>query len=341
MKKLLLSLVVLYLLIASTAQASSVKVLCDGKTYTGTAAVHVFVLQDSVAQDATIQKVIRNCTFKDAPDTPVVLQNTRNVLIENSTFENIRTHQAGVGAFGIGVTCKPTGSCHVDNVTVRSSTFRFIGADGIQMGVNDHFISNIHIENNYFEGAADVGENGIDIKGVDGPITVSGNTFTGFRPCDPGQDCSGSTGPGMTVHTGSSGAPNNVTIDNNDFINNTIGLSVSNANKSIVITNNRFTSNLTRGLQVFTTYQVSVINNTFDKNPVSAQIEDTPTSGGTCFVGGNSGSAFVYKNSNCKPATLPTPTKTPTKTPTNTLTPTVLPTKTPTLTPTTVPCQAS
>ena len=118
------------------------------------------------------------------------------MLIEGNTFENIRSHQPGVGVHAINVACRVP--CAIDNLVIRNNTFRSIGADGIQLGKESRTISNVWIEGNQFEGSEDVGENAIDIKGVNGPIYVKGNSMHGIAPVKspkskpPGtQDCSG------------------------------------------------------------------------------------------------------------------------------------------------------
>ncbi len=292
---------------AGAAPYSSVVVLCENKVFDGYAK-KPFVLKKGQATDPTIQKVIRNCTFKNSSLPAVVIQNAQNVLIENSSFENIRTHKPGVGVFGVSLICSK--GCKIDNITIRNSSFKWIGADGIQMGVKGNNISNVRVENSYFEGNDDVGENGIDIKGVVGPIYVGGNTFKGFRPCDSPkrggggtQDCTGSNGPGMVIHTGTSGAPYNVTVEDNTFTNNIYGLVVSDNAHNIMVRGNRFLNNIKDGQLIDSAYSVTVQDNTFSANPTQIQVSDTPQKGGWCVIWNNQftgGTQNVkIKNSSC------------------------------------------
>src|SRR5581483_11126528 len=233
---------------------TSVLVLCDGKVLDGYT-IRPVVLKEGVALDPTVQKVIRNCTFKNAALPAIAIWSAKNVLIEGNTFENIRSHQAGIGVHAINIPCRVP--CAIDNVVIRNNTFRSIGADGIQLGEESRTIANVWIEGNQFEGSEDVGENAIDIKGVNGPIYVRDNLMHGFRPCQspksnpPGtQDCTGSNGTAMVIHTGTSGAPNNVTVENNDFYDSTRGLEVSTGSSNIIIRGNRIYNNLSLGLLV-------------------------------------------------------------------------------------------
>ena len=118
-------------------------VLCENKVFDGYTN-KPFVLKSTQDKDPNIQKVIRNCTFKNSNLPGVVIQDAQNVLIEHSTFENIRTHQPGKGVFGVSLICKK--GCKIDNITIRNSSFKWIGADGIQMGVKSNTISNVRVE---------------------------------------------------------------------------------------------------------------------------------------------------------------------------------------------------
>ncbi|HLF26346.1 MAG TPA: right-handed parallel beta-helix repeat-containing protein [Anaerolineae bacterium] len=282
------------------------RVLCENKVYDGYTR-KLFVLDSAVDRDPSVQKIIRNCTFRNGNEPPIVLADARNVLIEGSTFENIRTHVAGKGVHAINIACRS--ACQIDNIVIRNNTFKYIGADGIQLGEEGRTISNVSIQNNVFIGSEAVGENGIDIKGVDGPIYVTGNTFQGFRPCEApktggSQDCTGSTGPGMVIHDGDpSGIPNGVTVTLNRFLDNTYGLVVSNGARNIVVSQNEFSNNLTVGLFLKDVYSIQVTGNSFNNNPVHVDLVGTPTLGGACVVTGNTfsgvGKNLRYKNSSC------------------------------------------
>lgn len=272
----------------------NVQVLCDGKTYDGFGS-RLFQLDSGTAADASIQKVIRNCVFRNSSQVPIVIKNAKNVLIEGSTFENIRTHIAGDGVHGINITGPDAGGI-IDGVIIRNNTFRSIGADGIQIGQNTRNIRNVYIQNNEFVGGADVGENGVDVKGADGPIVITGNRVHGFRPCEspktnpPGtQDCSGSNGPGITIHDGgiAKTPAYNVTLENNDLYDNTIGLVVATGAKNIVVRGNRINNNLKQGIEMHDVYSVSVTGNTLSSNPTHISVSNSPQAGGSCVISNN------------------------------------------------------
>ncbi|MBI4788050.1 MAG: right-handed parallel beta-helix repeat-containing protein [Chloroflexi bacterium] len=272
----------------------SARVLCDGKVYDGYT-TRLFQLDGGVDADASVQKVIRNCTFRNSKQVPIVITNAKNVLIEGNTFDSIRTHVAGDGVHAINITGPGAGGI-VDGVIIRNNSFRDIGADGIQLGQNTRGIKNVYIEDNEFVGGADVGENAIDVKGADGPIYITGNKVHGFRPCEspktnpPGnQDCSGSNGPGITVHDGGANKTPayNVTLENNDIYDNTIGLVVATGAKNIVVRGNRVNNNLKQGIEMHDVYSVSVTGNTLSSNPTHIDVSNTPQSGGSCTISNN------------------------------------------------------
>lgn len=294
-----------------SASAASVLVLCDGQTFDGyTSRPFQLKAKTTVNLDPNVQKVIRNCTFRNSAMPAIAIWSAKNVLIEGNTFENIRTHQAGVGVHAISLPCRVP--CAIDNVVIRNNTFRWIGADGIQIGEEARFITNVRIEGNRFEGNEDVGENAIDIKGVDGPISVIRNTFEGFRPClspktkPPGtQDCSGdANGAALVIHSSSSGAPHNVTVMDNDFYDNSRGIQVSTGAKNITVAMNRISNSLAVGLLVNKAHSIAITNNTFRDNPIQLLIQYTPQAGGSCTMSGNvfagTGTSTEIKQSTCK-----------------------------------------
>ena len=215
----------------------------------------LLVGNDADDTNPNILKVIRNCNFVNpagtAVDKPAILiQAGNNILIENSRFDNIRTLQANNGVHGIGI----TGSGQATNITIRGSYFNDIGADGIQTAYSGTKVQNIRIENNEFIGSEEVGENAVDIKSGTNYV-VSGNKMHGYRPCQsaktnpPGnQDCSGSTGPAIVVHTGSVNVPpSGIVISGNDIYNNTHGINVS-GGSNISIRNNVIHDNIKTGI---------------------------------------------------------------------------------------------
>jgi hypothetical protein len=89
---------------AAPAGAATDYILCDGQTFSDWTKP-VFVLDGGVYADITRRKVIRNCSFRDsAHDAPAIsIRNARNVLIERSTFENIRSGRTGDGTHAIAI----------------------------------------------------------------------------------------------------------------------------------------------------------------------------------------------------------------------------------------------
>lgn len=283
-----------------TASAAAVRVLCDGETYDGYADP-LFKLDGGEAADGLVQKVIRNCTFKNSTVPPIVLRNAANVLIQGNTFTNIRTGIPGKGVHAINAAC----ATRCADITVSGNSFSSIGADGIQVGDSGRDVTNLVIENNTFQGASGVGENAIDIKGANGPIVIRGNLIQGFRPClspkkGGTQDCSGSPGEGVVLHAGSAaGAPGNVTVAGNTFNDNVFGLSVSDTLPNVVVRNNQFTNNLQIGLLSKSPSDLLIANNTFDSNPTHIQIKKTTN----CTLKGNTftnGTPLKLKKASCQ-----------------------------------------
>jgi parallel beta-helix repeat protein len=262
---------------ATPAPTGKVKILCENKVYDGYTS-KLFVLETAEDQDPSIQKVIRNCTFRNGSAPALVLRSARNVLVEGSTFENIRSNQPGVGVHAINIPCRAP--CVIDNVIIRNNHFSMIGADGIQLGEEDRNISNVRIENNTFVGREGSGENGVDVKGVNGPIYIVGNVIHGFRPCvspkqGGTQDCSGSIGAGMVIHEGvPAGRANNVTVEGNEFYDNTDGLHVT-VSDNIVVKNNSFHDNLEYGLLASGVNKLTISGNTFTNNGINMQIQES------------------------------------------------------------------
>jgi hypothetical protein len=118
-------------------------------------------------------------------------------------------------------------------ITIRNNSFVDNATDGIHMGATANpKIEQILIEGNDFSMTSDEfewGENGIDIKIVQGPIIVRGNRFSGYRPTHPDGvgHAGGSKGTGLVIHNGAE----NVFIEANLFINNTNHLNISDRQK--------------------------------------------------------------------------------------------------------------
>lgn len=284
----------LFLPLIVNSSPITVQVLCDGQVYDGYTTIP-FLFKSISDQDPAIQKVIRNCTFQNSNLPAIVIKNARNVLIEDSTFQNIRTNITGVGVHAINIPCDP--GCVADNITIRNNLIQYIGADGVQLGEETNNITNVYIQNNVFVGQDGTGENAVDVKGVVGPIYITGNQVHGFRPCrspksnPPGtQDCTGSIGEGIVVHEGGSPlptSPNNVLLANNYVYDNNYGISISNGASNITVSENRIDSNLTYGILANMVYSILIDKNTLSYNPVQIKVQYSPMSGGSCVVSNN------------------------------------------------------
>lgn len=244
--------------------APSCRVICDGETHEGYGTATPFVLGGDDSGG-----VIRGCVFRDGRNAAIRISGATDILIEDCTFQNIRSLTAGVDVHAINIPSE------AHRVTIRRNHFSEIGADGVQMGhasgpdgriePRGNPITEIHILDNVFVGGEDVGENAIDIKTTTGPIVVRGNDVTGFRPCDGDtQDCSGANGAGMVVHRGATG----VLVDSNRFHDNRFGLVVSHGSdmvppEAILVVNNWFYDNLRDGLTVRTVHSIEIFHNTF------------------------------------------------------------------------------
>ncbi|MBI4066826.1 right-handed parallel beta-helix repeat-containing protein [Candidatus Gottesmanbacteria bacterium] len=257
----------------STPSSSQTRILCDGKTYDGFSST-IFKLDGGEGADGSIQKIIRNCIFRNGTARAIVLKNAKNVLIENNTFQNIRSNQPGIGTHGIAVSPDSVGV--VDTIVIRGNYFTEIGADGIQVGEGTGIkISNFTIDNNTFIGDEAWGENAIDIKGTIGPIVIRNNDLHGFRECQSpkrggNQDCSGSPGEGMVIHQASNGNPDNILVENNRIHDNQFGLSISNLGpNSIIVRNNIIYDNRANpgiGLLVNNSSNVQLSGNSYTNN---------------------------------------------------------------------------
>ena len=251
------------------------KIICDGKTFSrwgGSTPITIGGSSDDA--NGNIQKVIRNCVFSNpagvaSSKAAIDIKQGNNILIENSRFDNIRTLKTGDGVHAINI---PGGGA-TSNVIIRNSFFNDIGADGSQLGASGPNIRNIRFENNEFVGSEAVGENAVDVKGVYGPIYITGNKIHGFRPCQSpktnpsgNQDCSGSTGPGIVIHVGSTGfVPADIFIQGNDIYDNTHGINVS-GGKNVVVSNNQIHDNLKTGV-LHSGGELKLSGNTYSNNP--------------------------------------------------------------------------
>ena len=258
-----------------SASPAAELILCQDRVFDGYT-TRPFVLDGGVAADPSVLKIIRGCTFRNSTLPAIVLADTVNVLIEDNLFEDIRTNIPGDGVHGIYV----RGDRRIDRVIIRGNTFRRIGADGMQLGDTGRHVTNIVIEQNTFSGSAEVGENGIDVKGVDGPIVIRGNTWSGFRPCESPkkggtQDCSGSDGAGIVVHEGEGGGrPHGVTVIDNVALDNTRGMDVSHAD-DVTIVGNTFRGSLEWDIFVGDVSGCTLGTNTFEGSSGSVVVQES------------------------------------------------------------------
>jgi len=231
-------------------------------------------LPDMIAEHITI----RNALFRNALGGIKGVY-ARHILIENCTFVNLRSNQPNVDHNA--VTIQRWG----DDFTIRNSWFEDIGSDGIHLGALGNNIGKVIIENNHFVISGQrspVGENGIDVKSVQGPIIITGNTFHGYRPTVPGQDASGAQGEAIAVHWTYNNGPvaKNVTIERNLFYNNAMHVVINSGSQDITVKNNLFrdASNGTEpgiGLWVHDAVNVKILHNTFFSNPIHLRTGST------------------------------------------------------------------
>ena len=196
---------------------------------------------DPVHWDPTVRKVIRGLTFRDLREPAIIIVRATNVLIEDCEFLNIRSGVVGNGVHAIAIRgLKPARS-----IVIAGNLFADISADGIQAADSGRLVSRLAITDNlFFAPTYPGGENGIDIKGANGPVLIENNVVRGFRPCDGNtKECSGSQGAGIVIHDGeASGRASNVIVRNNDIGECTYGLIVNDAD-NITVGPNLFSYN--------------------------------------------------------------------------------------------------
>lgn len=244
-------------------------VLCDGETFDGYEgrALVIDGPPGGEIRDPNVLKIVRNCTFRNSTGQAIRIFNGSNILIENNTFENLRSNRTGKDRNAVEIPCDG-GDCDVDGVVIRGNRFQDIGSDGVHLGTFGRNIRNVSIEDNDFTTRPNIGENAIDIKGVDGPVVVSGNVIHGFRTCKG--DCSGANGEGIVVHS-RDGPATNVIIERNLIYDNEIGVMISRGSAGhppvgIVIRNNWIFDNLRQGIRVKYPHSVKIYNNTLVDN---------------------------------------------------------------------------
>ncbi|HYF64024.1 MAG TPA: right-handed parallel beta-helix repeat-containing protein, partial [Herpetosiphonaceae bacterium] len=303
-----IALTVLFVLLAVAARPAPARatqavpaapaVLCDGQVLDGAAGAARLIIRDRS------NVVIRNCTFRNFTRDPIVIENSADILIENSRFENNRTTSERRDTHGVNI---PEFG---QRVTIRNNTFVNMGGDGVQMGDtaatnNSGNIRDIQIINNSFTVTSeDIGENGIDIKMTHGPVLIAGNDVHGFRPCESTQmGCTGAPGEGIVVHMGA----RDVTIERNRIHNNVHGISVADGfipipPRNIMIRNNWIYDNQQRGINISRVHSLRALNNTFVNNVRHVAIAETPVSpDGVCVNTNNLFAGGPTPNAVCAP----------------------------------------
>lgn len=229
-----------------------------------------FRISNSSPQDTVriLRCIFKNYALEDG--ALMSLESAQHVIIDSCIFENIIGLKPGKDVHAI--VCQDEGS----QVVVSNSIFRNVAADGIQLGhlrhpLESHNIRNWQITGNAFYNS---GENGIDIKNVQGDIMISGNFFTGSRGCPGGTEgCSGDAGIGLVVHQGASG----VVVKGNTFYQNNRGMTVKEARRGdipqlIRVEDNLFYSNISQikeagwGLKLDAVHGAVVSGNVFVDN---------------------------------------------------------------------------
>ena len=174
--------------------------------------------QNSIASNI----VFRDLVFRNGSDHGIYLICARDIIIENSFFDNLRSRISGVDTYAISF------RNYADNVRISGNHFRDIGADAIQFGnTPGGQYTNIEITNNEIEIAHpyryrdengnmiatdeqpfdSVGETAITVKMGPGPINISGNVIHGYRPASPGQDASGAISAGIAFFMRGAASP--------------------------------------------------------------------------------------------------------------------------------------
>lgn len=279
---------------AINATWPAAQVLCDGQIVDGTTNPNGRLVLRSDKSNA----VIRNCTFRNFTDEAIIIDGATDVLIENNRFENIRSRVVGQDTHAIAV---PT---RAQRITIRSNTFVDIGADGVQLGDTGTDIRDVTISHNEFFVTSDtVGENGVDIKTVQGPVRIANNRIHGFRPCESDQDCSGDPhGAGIVIHAGAT----NVLVERNLIYNNTRGLSIAAGAtnlppRNVVVRNNVIYNNQRRAVAIDKVHSIKLLNNTLVNNPEGMVISNTPMADGACANANNLVAGTGTVSSACTP----------------------------------------
>jgi hypothetical protein len=247
-----------------------------------------FGLHENLGYERTVAAehiTIRNCEFRNGEESVLAINYGTDIVIEDNHFARVRPGEPFTEAQ------RETNAVALryiaDRIVIRNNRFEDIGSDGVHVGTQSYLpgsdIGAVEITANEFwvnrpYGGilGNVGENGVDVKTCRGPISITGNTFHGFRPTTPEQDASGAKGDGVIIHDDA----RNVTIAGNLFHNNTAHLSVAKGDgagpREIVIRNNIFRETVSSdnpgytvegsALQVRFALGVYVYHNTFTVN---------------------------------------------------------------------------
>lgn len=258
LKKRELKIIIAICLLSITETTHSQAIIHTGKTFDANSGAGTIRI-DSNNNGSRIT----NCTFINYKDPIITIIGATDVIIDNCRFIDApgKLLDRDIHAINIG--------SEGHDIIIRNSTFRDIGADGFQCGHSGGNITNITIENNFFEVTKPrTGENGVDLKQTIGPIYVRNNVFKGFRPCekDTQLGCTGSSGEGLVMHLGTK----NVIIEGNRFTDCIDGIEIENAGdtENVVIRNNVFHDNVEHGLNARVGFNLRVYNNTFVNNGV-------------------------------------------------------------------------
>ncbi len=156
--------------------------------------------------------------------------NSKNITLTNSTFTDI-----GNDVFQVSNLAKDLGTCLIENVECKiTRPYWHLDDEGNQSSPQ------------YAGGFYSTGENGLDFKSLgtdvsNGTVTIRGCTFEGYRPGNDPQDVSGGNGPGLVFSINNT-LGCNITVEDCDFINNTIGLRIAGNTCTASVTTNRFHS---------------------------------------------------------------------------------------------------
>lgn len=172
----------------------------------GTGGGYIFSLGPSGSNKVS-NMTVQNCQFTHTSKVPLQADYTESLTVQYCYFVDVRSRQAGNDKTCIRL------KYGTNNFRAYRCAFEDIGSDSIQV---DELTANqalaITIEECHFwinrpygcrdwhDFSTNVGENGVDIKTVHGPVLIVGCSFHGFRAAVAGQDATGGNGPAITIH---------------------------------------------------------------------------------------------------------------------------------------------